>query len=130
MDADQLQAVLEQSSTTDLLILDVRSRAEFVCSHLPRAVAIELRSPQADQDIQEVAGSRKRPVLVYCSVGVRSAKMVMVLQNLGFEQVIHLDGGVFEWINRGHSLVCEGQATHKVHPFNRLWGFLLKTPHA
>ena len=127
MDAEQLKALLEQGSGTDLLILDVRSPAEFSCSHLPHAVSIESGLIQGIQDLEGVAGSRTRPILVYCSVGVRSAKAVLELQKRGFERVTHLEGGVFEWVNRGHSLVHQGQPTDKVHPYNRLWGLLLKT---
>lgn len=126
MDAVDLQALLNTTSSSDWLLLDARTWAEFSCSHLPGAVPLHAGANQAEQTIERIAGSRNRPILVVCSVGVRSAKQARKLQRQGFRRVAHLEGGLFEWVNRGHTLEKQGQRTHLVHPFNRLWGLLLR----
>jgi len=54
--------------------------------------------------------------------------VVKRLRERGFQKAVNLEGGLFEWVNQGHQLVHEGLPTTLIHPYNRLWGLLLK-PH-
>ena len=122
---DRLQKILAMQRAGDCLILDARTAAEFNVSCLPGAVLF------VDGGEVPVPGppgkaSRERPILVCCSVGVRSAAVVNQLRQRGFRKAVNLEGGLFEWVNQGHQLVHEGQPTTLVHPFNRFWGLLLK----
>ncbi|RZK27407.1 MAG: rhodanese-like domain-containing protein, partial [Hymenobacter sp.] len=40
---------------------------------------------------------RQGPVVVYCQSGVRSAQAVALLQNLGYDNVLTLSGGLEEF---------------------------------
>jgi len=42
----------------------------------------------------------KRPVVVHCAVGARSAKVVDLLRRAGYPHVYNLAGGIVEWMNR------------------------------
>ncbi|MCP9772726.1 rhodanese-like domain-containing protein [Synechococcus sp. Tobar12-5m-g] len=106
------------------MILDARTAAECHVSGLPGAVRIA--------DGGKIPGlgslgeaSLEKPIVVCCSVGLRSAAVVNRLQQLGFRRAVNLEGGLFEWVNHGHQLVHGDQATKRVHPFNRFWGLLL-----
>ena len=105
------------------LLLDVRTAAEFRVSHLRGARLVPydslatLRLPGID---------RARPVVVYCSVGVRSERMGERLHALGFARVHNLYGGLFEWVNQGHPVYNGPEATLRVHPYSALWGVWLK----
>jgi rhodanese-related sulfurtransferase len=127
MDTGRLQALLDDPEGADWLIVDARHHAEFATSHLPGAVPIAPAASTRKADIAAMADSRKRPVLVVCSVGVRSARLALELKRRGYEQVWHLDGGLFAWVNEGHSLLGQGRPTRLVHPYNRLWGLLLRS---
>jgi rhodanese-related sulfurtransferase len=123
--SDCLQQTLATQRPGDWLILDARTAAEFNVSCLPGAVRI------ADGGEIPVLGPlgqacRERPIVVCCSVGLRSAAVVNKLRQLGFRKAVNLEGGLFEWVNQGHQLVHEGRPTTLVHPFNRFWGLLLK----
>ncbi|MFQ4138078.1 rhodanese-like domain-containing protein [Nodosilinea sp. PGN35] len=101
------------------ILLDVRRDDEFAVSHLPAA------SRAADLDTVLALGlDRDRPIVAYCSVGYRSARLVHQLQAEGYTEVYNLAGSIFQWANQGRSLVGPGQP--QVHPYNSLWGMLLK----
>lgn len=103
------------------ILLDVRRDDEFAVSHLPDAhIAPDLDAALAlglDPD---------QPIVAYCSVGYRSARLVAQLQEVGYTQVHNLAGSIFQWANQGRSLVYSGHPTPVVHPYNPRWGLLLK----
>lgn len=118
----ELAACLEQPETKPLL-LDVRSTEEYAVSHLPHAQQID---PQT-QDFRCLQGiSLKTPIVAYCSVGYRSARLCDRLQAAGYENVKNLEGSIFQWANEGRLLYREGQPVQEVHPYNRRWGLLLQ----
>jgi phage shock protein E len=75
------------------LILDVRTDDEFNARHIDGAVNIPVEDLQ--QRIAELT-DKKRPVIVYCKSGGRSAKAAAMLKAAGFSQVHDL-GGIGNW---------------------------------
>ncbi|HEY9738597.1 MAG TPA: rhodanese-like domain-containing protein [Trichocoleus sp.] len=102
------------------LLLDVRRPEEFEVSHLPGArLAPDLataltHSPEANQ-----------PVVVYCSVGYRSARLAAQLQETYGAPVYNLEGSIFQWFNEGRPVVQHEQPVERVHPYNKFWSLLL-----
>jgi rhodanese-related sulfurtransferase len=72
------------------------------------------------------AFARDTPVVVYCSVGYRSARVARWLGRQGFTNVRQLDGSLFAWANEGRPMVADGRSVREVHPYNDFWGRLLK----
>ncbi|MBE9110986.1 rhodanese-like domain-containing protein [Nodosilinea sp. LEGE 07298] len=103
------------------ILLDVRRDDEFAVSHLPNARA----TPNLDAALALGLNS-DQPIVAYCSVGYRSARLAAGLQAAGYTQVFNLAGSIFQWANQGRSLVHSGQPTAVVHPYNPRWGLLLK----
>ena len=62
------------------------------------------------------------PIVVYCAVGYRSAKMAQRLQALGHTNVINLEGAIFAWATEGNAL----EGSNKVHPFNTMGRRMLR----
>ena len=105
--------------TAQPVLIDARRPAEYTVSHLPNAV--QANSVEA----VEAAGiSKNRPVVVYCSVGYRSARLGEKLQSAGYP-VTNLEGSLFQWANEGRRLESADGPTRQVHPYSRLWGLLL-----
>lgn len=121
---EQLQRILAGGERDDWLILDARSPAEFACSHLPGAARIEVGGGIAGMGSM-AALARDRPIVVCCSVGVRSAARVEELRRAGFTRVVNLEGGLFRWAWEGRSLIRQGEPTLLVHPYGPGWGWLL-----
>lgn len=107
-----------------LQLIDVRAADEFLVSHLPGAA--HLSSAEA---IAAAHPDRDATVVVYCSVGYRSAAVAAELQQIGYRQVYNLRHSIFAWANADRPLVNAQGPTDKVHPFNFLWGRLLDASH-
>jgi rhodanese-related sulfurtransferase len=119
----QLQAWLADTSRAKPFLLDVRSAVEFADSHLAGAQ----QANDADAALALLAALDKgAPVVVYCSVGYRSGKVVEALVKRGHSQVWNLEGSLFEWANAGLPVVQGNQTVTTVHPYDKTWGVLLK----
>jgi rhodanese-related sulfurtransferase len=105
------------------LLLDVRAPAEYRVSHLPGARFVNFDSIAAAQ-FEDLP--RTQPVVVYCSVGVRSERLGERLHALGFEHVRNLYGGIFEWVNEGYPVYDRTGLTANVHPYSAMWSPWLK----
>ncbi|WP_157069520.1 rhodanese-like domain-containing protein [Sandaracinus amylolyticus] len=97
----------ELESESPPLVIDVRSDDEIAVSTIPGAQS--MRELPTDRD-----------VVVYCSVGARSA---VVAER--FPNARNLRGGIFAWANESRPLVRDGARTNEVHPYDSLWRMLL-----
>ncbi|MBW4653230.1 MAG: rhodanese-like domain-containing protein [Kaiparowitsia implicata GSE-PSE-MK54-09C] len=141
-----LQGWLQQDNSP--LLLDARKAEEFDVSHLPGAqwvspAAIAAlhsgmpgsgRSPLSLPGSEPGSGSRSgmdtllpldQPIVVYCSVGYRSARLAQQLQAVGYRSVWNLEGSLFAWVNAGYSVHQGDRPVPQVHPYNASWSALL-----
>jgi molybdopterin/thiamine biosynthesis adenylyltransferase/rhodanese-related sulfurtransferase len=81
------------------VVLDVREQDEVEQGALPGAVHI----PRGflESRIEDAAGDRDRPLVVYCAGGARSAFAARTLQDLGYRDVVSLAGGFSAWKGAG-----------------------------
>ncbi len=116
----------QKSQGTKLVVLDIRSAEEFAVSRIPgaRHVPPDTVVDFAERELASL--DRATPIVVYCSVGVRSAAAARDLQFLGFTRVKNLRGSLFQWANEGRVL-DGGKGGVAVHPYNGFWGRLLRT---
>jgi rhodanese-related sulfurtransferase len=105
------------------VLVDVRRKEEYLTSHLPGAHHL----PTVEA-IQQAGISPDTGLVLYCSVGYRSARLAETLQAEGYRQVMNLEGSIFEWYNQGYPLVANQTPVRRVHPYDRVWGQLLKPP--
>lgn len=104
------------------VLLDVRTPAEFAVSHLRGAIS----APTEAEALAALDGAPSdAPVVVYCSVGYRSAAMTEILRDEGFTEARNLEGSIFEWANDGLPVYRDGREVREVHPFDERWGRLL-----
>ena len=103
-------------------LLDVRQPDEVAVSRIPGAMAV---SPDATvEDLRRLG--LEGPVVVYCSVGARSARLAERLEAAGVADVRNLRGSVFAWANEGRPLERAGRTARTVHPYDDAWGTYLK----
>jgi rhodanese-related sulfurtransferase len=90
-------------NTPERILLDVRTPEEYQGGHFPNATLINIK----DADFIELVSAldRSKPVFVYCASGIRSEKAVIVLNDLGFDEVYELQGGFNEWARAGKPFV-------------------------
>jgi len=107
---------------TQPLVVDARTVPEYLVSHLKDAVRIDAVRPS----LHPLRGRAKNdPIVVYASVGYRSARLAHWLAGQGFTNVRNLAGSIFEWANEGRPLFRDERPTTEVHPYDRRWGLLL-----
>ena len=121
----ELALWLEDPLKIQPMLLDARSEAEYSLSHLKSSKRIDPKHP----DLPALAGSKDQPIVVYCSVGYRSAAVASHLAQAGFSHIYNLEGSLFEWVNSGRPVFKDDCPTMLVHPYNSIWGKLLKHRH-
>jgi rhodanese-related sulfurtransferase len=117
--------VNEVKSTEQVIVLDTRKREEYDVSHIKNAVWVGYKTFEKDSVLKKLP-NKNAPILVYCSIGVRSEDIGEKLLKAGYTNVKNLYGGIFEWKNQGNTVYKDNIATDSVHTFNKQWGKLLK----
>lgn len=79
----------------DALVLDVREESEFAAGHIPSSKHIPVG--KIEERLKELEKYKKKPVVVICRSGSRSASAGSVLKKNGFAEVHNLKGGVLAW---------------------------------
>ena len=122
---------LALKSDGNILLFDVREKAEYEVSHIKGAYHLEPNTQTTDflNKYQSLLNGKK--VIFYCSVGVRSSQMATKLQQSlktnGVLESFNLEGGIFGFANAGQVMQNKNGATKFVHPYNSRWGKLLKS---
>ena len=108
-------------SKTKAKILDARSFEEYKVSHLKDAVFVDFKNFNLKKTTQ-LFPNKNEIIVVYCSIGVRSAKIAQQLKDEGYTNVFNLYGGIFEWKNNNFSVFdLNEKATEKVHVYDKNW---------
>jgi len=89
--------------TRNLLVLDVRTPAEYKRGHLENAVLIPVQILQ--QNLGRLAAYKDQDILVYCATGNRSTVAAKILIDDGFNRVINLRHGIVDWHRHKHPIV-------------------------
>ena len=121
---DTLQSWLDESpQRKSLLLFDVREPEEYAVSHLQGARP----APSKDEALKALQGTPSdQRIVLYCSVGYRSSELAQFLMKKGFTEVYNLEGSIFAWANEGRPVYRGNELVKVVHPYDRIWGRLLK----
>jgi len=90
-----VQEFAELIADTNVVVLDVRSAAEFAEGHIQRAILID----QGQSDFVEKAKATlptDKKIAVYCRSGRRSANAAGRLADVGYK-CVNLKGGIIAW---------------------------------
>jgi len=100
LDPGEAQALIrEHAGDRNFVVLDVRTPGEFAQGHLGGAVLVDYSSPEFRQQVARL--DRTKTYLVYCRTGNRSSRAMGILQELGFQNVYHLERGIKRWLEKG-----------------------------
>ncbi|XP_069136532.1 uncharacterized protein [Argopecten irradians] len=94
-----------------LVILDCRPEEEFVISHLEGSVRVDY-----DKDVKEIIQTLPEHLHTGCLPGGSESPAA-----------VNLEGSLFKWANEGRHMVdMDGRQTIFAHPYNVVYGKLLK----
>jgi len=85
-----------------LVLIDVREDSEWARDHLPGA--IHLGKGVIERDIEARVPDTATPLVLYCGGGYRSALAADALQQMGYTNVLSMDGGIRDWRAKGYPL--------------------------
>ena len=110
----------------NIVLLDAREPREFEVSHLNKAICVGYDHFDLKKTIQQLPEDKNTKIVVYCSLGIRSEDIAEQLKKAGYKNVFNLYGGIFEWKNKGNSVVNKNnKPTEEVHAFDKEWGVWL-----
>ncbi|MFM7561971.1 MAG: rhodanese-related sulfurtransferase, partial [Planctomycetota bacterium] len=95
--AKELKQALDQHE--ELLLLDVRNDYEVELGTFENAVPIGLDHFRDFPAVAEKLPSdwRKKKIVMFCTGGIRCEKAGPVMERLGFEKVLQLEGGILKY---------------------------------
>ncbi len=107
---DEVARQLEKNPVT---LVDIREPDEVTRDgHIPGAVLAPrgmlefYADPESSYHRSDLTPAA--PTVVYCASGGRSALATAALQDLGYSDVAHLDGGLKAWIEQGRPVTRQG----------------------
>jgi phage shock protein E len=89
-------ALMDQiKAGTPPVILDVRSRWEFLNGHVPGAIHVPFWKVSSES--LKLSVFRDRPIVVYCGHGPRAFIAGAALRRRGFRNIVYLTGHMKNW---------------------------------
>ncbi len=96
LDAKASQKVLAERKP---IVLDIRTPKEFAEGHIKGALNIDFYAKDFAEKLAELDTSKE--YLLHCRSGGRSGRSLPTFDKLGFEKILHLDGGMNAWVEAG-----------------------------
>jgi UPF0176 protein len=98
IDARTFNELAEQAGT---LIVDMRNHYEYEVGHFEGAMEIpsDTFREQLPQAAELLKDQKDKPVIMYCTGGIRCEKASAYLLHRGFKNVFHLEGGIIHYAN-------------------------------
>ncbi|WP_420575092.1 rhodanese-like domain-containing protein [Kordia sp.] len=119
--------VSELAQKKNVVLLDSRETIEFETSHIQNAICVGYDKFKLKKIKKLLPKDKNEPIVVYCSLGIRSEDVAEKLKKVGYKNVYNLYGGIFEWKNQDQLVVDnKGKTTENVHTFNEDWSVWLK----
>jgi phage shock protein E len=81
------------------IIIDVREKDEFELGHIEGAKLIS--QGMLEEQVAKVVPDGSTPIVVYCADGKRGALTADILQNMGYQKISSLKGGLTSWLESG-----------------------------
>ncbi len=89
----------------DILLLDTRNDYEVELGSFRGAIDLNISNFRSFPEAAELLDEdiREKPVVTFCTGGIRCEKAAPFLESLGFNEVYQLDGGILQYLEE-----CEG----------------------
>ena len=89
------------TNDADFILLDIRTEAEYQAGHIKGAQWFA--RGRLEYYIQDFIKDPNAKIVLYCRTGGRSALGTLTLQDMGYTNVVDLNGGFKGWIEDGNT---------------------------
>jgi UPF0176 protein len=95
------EAFNQLAADPDTLLVDMRNHYEFEVGHFDGAIEIpsDTFREQLPLAVKLLEEKKDKPVIMYCTGGIRCEKASAYLLYRGFKKVFHLEGGIIHYAN-------------------------------
>lgn len=108
-------------SNNNVTILDSRELNEYQVSHIESAILVGYDTFSIEA-VSDSITNKETPIVVYCTLGIRSEMIAAQLQKAGYSDVKNLYGGICEWKNKEYKVIDSTQnTTNNIHTFSKEW---------
>jgi molybdopterin/thiamine biosynthesis adenylyltransferase/rhodanese-related sulfurtransferase len=90
-----------EEGARDFVLVDVREPNEFEINRIPGSVLIpkgDFLNGSALEQLPSVDSGTQ--VVMHCKSGVRSAETLAIVKGAGYDDAVHVGGGVVAWVNQ------------------------------
>ncbi|TDC55092.1 adenylyltransferase/sulfurtransferase MoeZ [Actinomadura sp. KC345] len=87
-----------QDRDDDIFLVDVREPNEYEIVSIPGATLIPKGDFLNGSALEKLPQDKK--IVLHCKSGVRSAEALAVVKNAGFNDAVHVGGGVLAWVKQ------------------------------
>jgi rhodanese-related sulfurtransferase len=94
---------IQTYKATNGIMIDVRTREEFMLGHIKEAYNLDYLSQNFENDIAIL--NKQLPYFIYCDKDKRSSKAAEKMLESGFQNLFRLEGGIAEWEKQGLELI-------------------------
>lgn len=100
---DELAKKMVEDST--FYLIDIRTEREYLSGHIQNAIWI----PRGllEFRIQKLINDPEFEIVIYCKGGGRSALATFTLLQMGYKNILNLEGGIKEWVKAGNKIFNE-----------------------
>jgi len=98
-DFSAIEAQEQLSVNKNVVILDIRTPAEFNSGHVPGAINIDFYNKNFENELKRL--DKDAQYFVYCRTGNRSSSALKMMHKLGFTRVWHMYKGIVDWAGAG-----------------------------
>lgn len=91
----------ELSENPETVIIDMRNHYEYEVGHFKNAIEIpsDTFREQLPMALDMLKGKEDKPVIMYCTGGIRCEKASAYFRYKGFKEVYHVEGGIIHYVN-------------------------------
>ena len=98
---DQAEAAVREAN----LLIDVREYDEFASGHLPGAVHMSRGMLEFKMSANPELAARDLKIILYCKTSGRAALAALQLNEMGYQNVRSIVGGIDAWVAAGKPVV-------------------------
>jgi rhodanese-related sulfurtransferase len=101
----------------NIVVLDVRTPEEHAAGHIEGSVNINIAEDSFSEEAAKL--DHNKTYIVHCAANVengRTAKSLVIMKELGFKNLLNLEGGIVAWEKNGQAMIKIGETKDHQEP--------------